>query len=213
MSSFDRVIRASLLALALLVSGCDSAPSPGSADPIQRGYRGVLIDPVPPRPDIVMNDTRGAPFDLRDRTDGRLLFLFVGFTHCPDVCPVQMANLGAVLRANPQWASRTTVVFVTADPDRDTPERLEEWLSAFNPGFVGLRGAHEEVHRLEDALKLPRSAVPEIREGSYSVGHAAQVVAFTPDGTRYLQYPFGTRQEDFAHDIPQLLVDLEDGTR
>lgn len=211
MNPMDHLTRTLLLGLVLLATGCDGIRPAESGELLQHGYRGALIEPAPARPDIVMTDMHGEPFDLRAQTEGQLLFLFVGFTNCPDICPVHMANLGAVLRGNREWASRTTVVFVTADPDRDTPERLREWLSAFDPDFVGLRGTHEEVHRLEDALKLPRSAVPEVREGSYSVGHAAQVVAFTPDGTRYLQYPFGTRQEDFAHDIPYLLADLEDG--
>src|SRR5690606_37022371 len=128
----------------------------------------------------IMTDTRGEPFDFRRETEGKLTLLFVGYTHCPDVCPVHMASIAAVLRRMPEVAGRTRVVFVTADPERDTPERMREWLNHFSPSFVGLRGTREEVHRLEDALQMARSVVPEGAVGEYAVGHAGQVVAFSP---------------------------------
>lgn len=190
--------------------GCETGPGREMEDSAQRAYRGIVIDPPAPRPDIVMADVRGTDFDLEKETEGRLLFLFIGYTNCPDVCPVHMANLASVLGQRSEWDARTTVVFVTADPERDTPERMREWLGAFSSKFVGLRGTREEVNALEDALKLPRSILPEARDTFYTVGHAAHVVAFSPDG-RQLLYPFGTRQEDFAHDIPRLLAEVDRG--
>ena len=194
--------------LAAVLAGCGGSGTAETPDAdYQRGYRGIVFDPPIPRPDFVLTDTDGEPFDFREETEGQLTLLFIGYTHCPDVCPVHMASLAAVLRQLPEVEARTRVVFITADPARDTPERVEEWLGAFSPRFVGLRGPLEEVHRIEEALNLPRSIVPDSAGGEYTVGHASQVIAFSPDGPAHVVYPFGTRQEDLARDLPRLLTD------
>jgi copper(I)-binding protein len=117
-----------------------------------------------------------------------------------------MANIAAVLRDLPfAKRSRVEVAFVTVDPARDSPERLREWLAKFDPGFVALRekvpGDMAAVNR---ALMLP-AAVTYPAESGYTVGHPAQVIAFDADGLARYVYPFGTRQEDWAHDLPILL--------
>jgi protein SCO1/2 len=117
-----------------------------------------------------------------------------------------MANLGAVLRRmDPQIAGKVKVVFVTTDPARDTPERLRDWLNGFDPSFIGLTGPLDSVNAIQQAIGLPPSILGELEDGSYTVGHAAQVVAYTTDNKSHVQYPFGTRQEDWAHDIPLLV--------
>jgi protein SCO1 len=167
---------------------------------------GVLASPMA-KPSFTLTDLDGEPFDFVAETEGRLTLLFFGFTYCPDICPVHMANLGAVLRdLEPAVRRQVRVVFVTGDPERDTPERLREWLAAFDPSFIGLRGTVDEVNAILADLRLP----PVIHEepdarGNYSVGHPAQILAFTPDGYLRLMYPFGIRQADWAHDLPKLL--------
>lgn len=195
-----------IFVVGLAVVGCGPDASADAAN--QRGYRGIVFDPPLPKPDFTLTDTEGEPFDFRRETEDKLALLFIGFTHCPDICPVHMANIAAVLDQMPEVAARTEVVFITADPERDTPERLRDWLNAFDRGFVGLRGTSEEVHRIEDALHLARSIVPDTAAEEYTVGHAAQVIAFSPDGSAHVVYPFGTRQEDWAHDLPRLLNDI-----
>jgi copper(I)-binding protein len=121
-----------------------------------------------------------------------------------------MANIAAVLKQMP-WEERSLirVVFVTTDPERDTPQRLKEWLGNFDASFVGLTGSKEELARLQKSLGL-REPQREIANGdsvNYFVGHAAQVFAFARDGLAYLIYPFGIRQEDWANDLPQLARD------
>lgn len=172
-----------------------------------RGYHGTVLGTPLPRPDFTLTDTEGRSFDFRAETEGRLTLLFIGYTHCPDVCPVHMASIGSVLAKLPEVAERTRVVFVTADPRRDTPERLRKWLNAFDHRFVGLRGSVDEIHRIEDALALPRSIVSDTTSAEYEVGHAAVVVAFSPNGPAHVLYPFGTRQADYAADLPRLLRD------
>jgi protein SCO1/2 len=167
--------------------------------------RGTLLQTPLPKPDFVLTATDETPFDFRRETEGTVTLLFFGFTNCPDVCPVHMANLGAVLRKSlPEVARRVRVVFVTTDPEHDTPARLRAWLDRFSPGFVGLTGPIDSVNAIQARLNLPRAVQVPTADG-YTIGHAAHVIAFTADDSAHVVYPFGTRQEDWAHDLPQLV--------
>jgi protein SCO1/2 len=170
------------------------------------GYRGIFLPDADARPDFVLTDMNGETFDFRRETEGKLALLFFGYTYCPDVCPVHMASIAAVKRdlsVDEQRGMR--VVFVTADPRRDTPERLVSWLGNFDPDFVGLRGTEAEVDSIMLGLALPAAIRDTAAGPDYAVGHASQVIAFPPgDGFRVI-YPFGTRQADWKHDLPRLL--------
>jgi protein SCO1/2 len=188
--------------------GADSARASSESEPAAGKLVGFEAPEPKPKPDFVLTDFDGRRFDFRRDTAGRLTLLFFGYTHCPDVCPVHMANLAAVLsRMPPDDASRVRVVFVTTDPVRDTRARLKDWLGAFDPSFVGLTGTRAE---LEAALRAtgvaPTVAQPAPGDTSYEVGHAAQVLAYGLDGRLRAEYPFGTRQKDWAHDLPILLA-------
>lgn len=173
-------------------------------------YRGVMLTPPKPKPDFMFMSTTGAPYRFRHETDGRLTLLFFGYTHCPDVCPLHMANIAAVLKKLPAAdRERVRVVFVTTDPARDTPQQVRAWLDNFDSTFVGVAGRMEDVNRLQQAMGMP----PAMREdapagsapGAYGIAHGAAVLAFTADDSLRTLYPFGIRQEDWAADIPQLL--------
>jgi cytochrome oxidase Cu insertion factor (SCO1/SenC/PrrC family)/copper(I)-binding protein len=169
-------------------------------------FRGTLLPEPQPKPAFTFTDMYGRPFDFVAETEGRITLLFFGFTNCPDICPVHMANIAAVLKDLPHEVQRKiAVVFISADPERDTPERLQQWLGAFHPSFIGLRAPIDEVNRLMGELRLPPVVFGERDErGNYSVGHAAQILAFTQDGWLRLIYPFGTRQVDWAADLLKL---------
>jgi protein SCO1/2 len=163
--------------------------------------------------DFTLLDTAGEPFEFRARTDGQLTLLFFGYTHCPDVCPVHLANIAGALRRLPyEQRQQVSVVFVTTDPERDTPERVRRWLDSFDRSFVGLRGPIEEVNAIQQRMKLGAAYAMEGTEGTlpdsagYLVAHAGQVLAFSPsDDLAHVAYPFGARQADWSHDIPILL--------
>ncbi len=177
------------------------------------GYRGVVLEPGP-RPDFTLSDVNGRAFSFREETESHLALLFFGYTNCPDICPVHMAGIASVLRDLPwEVGDRIRVVFVSTDPERDTPERMREWLSGFDPRFIGLRGDLETVNQIQAELALPpaiRGAMPPDGEGKggYEVGHAAQVLVFGAGDLR-LAYPFGTRQADWKHDLPLLVSELQ----
>jgi protein SCO1/2 len=171
------------------------------------GLRGDLYPAALAKPDMVLTDTRGQSYDFRRETAGYVTLLYFGYTHCPDICPIEMATLGAVIRQlPPSVQERIKVVFVTTDPDRDTPGRLQTWLHNFSDSFVGLTGDTAVANAAQRALLLPLPQIgPSDSTGEYDVGHAAAVVAFTADDSAHVRYPFGVRQSDWAHDLPRLV--------
>ncbi|MBW3535245.1 MAG: SCO family protein [Gemmatimonadetes bacterium] len=201
----------SLPVLALCVAAC--GPAPAADAPPDDGWAGEVLPAPLERPDFTLTDTGGRPYDFLAESEGKVALLFFGYTYCPDVCPVHMANLAAVLDDLPPRVVRDwiEVVFVSTDPERDTPERIRSWLDGFHPGFVGLRGTPAEVHAVEDALGLPRSLVEAGEDDAYFVGHAAQILAFGADGPARHAYPWGTRQRDWLRDLPRLVRETVPG--
>lgn len=193
----------------LAVLGASAACMP-SADRDAGGadaLRGLMLTEPFAKPDFTLTDTDGEDFAFARETSGFLTLVFFGYTYCPDICPVHMASLGAVIGQLPlSTARRIKVVFVTTDPQRDTPERLRTWLDNFDRDFIGLTGDRELVNQIQASMRLPPSQMGEPDStGFYFVGHSAFVVAFTPDNLARALYPSGIRQADWAHDIPSLL--------
>lgn len=176
------------------------------------GLHGVLLTPPQAKPDFVLTDTQGRPFDFRTETRGVATLLYFGYTNCPDVCPTHMANIAAALRRLPAAdQARVRVVFVTTDPARDTAARLRGWLNNFDRRFVGLSGSADSVNAIQRRLGLPPATMEMIDpkgsgpRAAYGMGHAAQVLAFTPDDSLRAEYPNGFNVDDWANDIPKLI--------
>ena len=158
------------------------------------------------RPTFTLHDTEGRPFPFAEKTAGLVTFLEFGYTHCPDVCPVHLANLATVLgKLAPSERMRTRVVFVTVDPNRDSPAVLRTWLAAFDSSFIGLVGTQEEVNAAALSVGFGPATYERFDDTTVSVQHAAPVVVFTADDSAHVMYPFGTRQSDWARDLPRLL--------
>lgn len=205
--------RFATLALTLVVIagaaswGCGGGNAETAADRVREsGFRGITMEQPTPKVDFTLNDTNGQPFGFMAETEGFVTLLFFGYTYCPDVCPVHMANLAAVLKDLP-WEVRTRVrvVFVTTDPERDTPTRIREWLDAFDSSFIGLTGSRDEVNRIQASFGLPPAQIQGGDSTNYIIGHASQILAFGTDNMARLAYPFGTRQADWSHDLPRLV--------
>jgi protein SCO1/2 len=177
-------------------TGADARKDVGNAE---AQYHGGVITPPLPKPQFTLTDTSGARFNFRSKTDGYVTLLFFGYTHCPDVCPMQMYYLSKALKKMPkEVADRFRVVFVTTDPDRDNPDRLRQWLDQFHNNFVGLTGSDAEIRIAEQAANVPPG------KGKPSYDHSAFVIAYTTDNLAHVIYPYGIGEEDWLHDLPQL---------
>jgi protein SCO1 len=195
-----RQFTTTLLALTALVSAC-KPEGPRAFNP--EGLSGPQILPPTPKPEFILTTTEGAPFDFQKETAGYVTLLFFGYTHCPDVCPVHLANIAAALsKLSPEVNNAVKVVFVTTDPARDTPAVMRAWLDKFDHRFIGLTG---DTLAIAEAMRLSRlgSAFKETgtSDSSYTVGHSAIVLAFTRDNLAHVVYPFGIRQADWAKDL------------
>jgi protein SCO1 len=171
------------------------------------GLSGPLILPPLPKPDLILATTDGRQFDLKQETEGYLTLLFFGYTHCPDLCPVQLANIASALkRLDDDVTDRIKVVFVTVDPKRDTPSVTRAYLDHFDPRFIGLTGDSASIASAFTQLRLghPMAPVPTESAGGYTVNHTVVVLAFTTDNLAHVAYPSGIRAEDWARDLARL---------
>jgi protein SCO1/2 len=176
---------------------------PGAGEPPDRG---VALPAPLARPHFTLTGTDGRPFDFYERTRGSVTLVVTGYTECPDVCPVHLSAISSILRGSPALRDSVKVVFLTADPARDTPERIREWLGQFDPAFIGLTGSQAAVDSAQAALaESPGVRAASTTSTGYEVQHAAQVIAFTADDSAHWVYPFGTRQVDWDADLPRLV--------
>ena len=148
----------------------------------------------------------GAPFVLSEQT-GKIVLVFFGYTYCPDVCPTTLAEFKQVKSALGKYADDVEFVFVSVDPERDTPERLAEYVHAFDPDFHGVYIAPEQL----PAVLNQYGAVAKIQPAAsgdpsaYTIDHTARTYLVDPRGRLYLSYAFGTPVEDILSDIGELL--------
>jgi protein SCO1/2 len=199
---------ASADAPAAAAPGADAPPLPSQADS-GSGMHGLELVPPREKPDFRLTTTEGKPFDFRRDTEGYATLLFFGYTHCPDVCPLHLSNIAAVLhKLPPDVADRVRMVFVTTDPGRDSAAVVRRYLDKFDRGFVGLVGTEAEILAAQAAARIPpamKQVVDSAKPDEYLIGHAAFVFAYTPDGKGRFLYPFGVRQASWANDIPRLV--------
>jgi protein SCO1/2 len=133
--------------------------------------------------DVPLADHNGERFDLQ-RLRGKWSFLFFGYTHCPDICPTTLAelsNVHAALQAQaPDALSETQFVFVSVDPDRDTPDRLREYVTYFNPDFLGVTGSAQILGLLARQVGIVFAKSEERSPGDYLVDHSVSVILIDP---------------------------------
>lgn len=176
------------------------------ADRAAAPYHGGLVTPPLPKPQFTLTDTSGAPFDFWSETQGYVTLLFFGYTHCPDACPLHMANIAKSL---PQMATEVgehvKVVFVTTDPARDSAAVLRTWLDHFDRRFIGLTGSEAAIVAAQRAAYIPPSRKTVHTSHDYAVEHASFVLAYTTDNLAHVIYPGGVPPRDWAHDLPLLV--------
>jgi protein SCO1/2 len=168
-------------------------------------FRGTSYgEPYPAAPSIELTRADGGTFRLSDQR-GKIVLLFFGYTSCPDVCPTTMAEMKQVMDGLGDAASSVQVVFISVDPDRDTPEKIQQYAEHFHPTFIGLTGSLEELQPVWDAYGVYRAIKETNSAFGYIVDHTARLTLVDADGNLRLSYGFQTPVEDIVHDIKILL--------
>lgn len=164
-------------------------------------FRGTTYaEPYPPASDFVLTRGDGSSFQL-SQMRGKVVLLFFGYTSCPDVCPTTLAELNQAMGQLGKDADRVRVVFVTVDPGRDTPERVQTYVNHFNPAFIGLSGTEEELTKIWSDYGVYREIVEGTSALGYLVDHTARVTLIDTDGNLRISFSFEAPVEDIVHDL------------
>lgn len=165
-------------------------------------FQGTVVDrPAPP---FTLTAHTGEPFNLHEQR-GKVVLLYFGFTSCPDVCPTDLADLAAVRRELGSDADDVQVVLVTVDPERDTAERLQGYVTSFDPSFLGLRGTPAELEEVYKQYgvsaakrELPESAL------QYTIDHSAYTYVIDKAGQWRILFQHDAPVETQVEDIRRL---------
>jgi protein SCO1/2 len=192
----------------LSLSGCDKLGlgSTAGTAPATASFHGVDITGADYAHKLQLKDVDGRMRDLSE-FKGKVVFVFFGFTQCPDVCPTTMAELAEVRKRLGPDGKRVQGVFVTVDPERDTAAVLKAYLGGMDPSFIGLRGELPEIEAASREFKVFYQKVPT-KDNNYTMDHTAGAFVFDPDGQVRLFVRYGTKVEDLTADIRQLLLQV-----
>jgi protein SCO1/2 len=183
---------AALLALAA-TAACEDRAS----------FRGVALDPPEPAPALRLAGADGDAFDLAAQR-GSVVLLFFGYTRCPDVCPTTLAEWAQVRKALGDDAARVRFVFVSVDPETDTPAMARDYARRFDPSFVGLVADSATMTRLTPDFHLAAHAVPG-EAGQYSMMHGSHFLIYDGRGRLRVMHTAGSTAEDVTADVRRLL--------
>jgi protein SCO1/2 len=153
---------------------------------------------------LALTDHHGAPRTLADFR-GKVVALFFGYTHCPDVCPTTMDDLSKALKLLEGKRSEVQVLFVTLDPERDTREVLAQYVPSFNESFIGLYGDLATTERVAKDFKLFYKKQASGGKGGYTIDHSAGIYVFDKQGALRLFMNHGQKPQDIASDLKQLM--------
>ena len=214
-------VLATVLTLSVLVAACgdDEAteapltPAPtASPAPVETPITAPTVEPVaaagtsvavgearpaPVLADLVLPD--GSPFDLAD-LEGENTLIYFGYTHCPDVCPMTLGEVFGVFEELPE----TQALFVTVDPERDTPEFLGEWTSFMPDNLYAVTGSPGAIRRAADNYGVKYARVETTSTAGYTMSHTAELYLIDANGQYRLAYPFGTEAAEIVSDLEQL---------
>ena len=175
-----------ICSLAVAAAGCNS----GSPQ-----FKSTDITGAPYGQSLELTDSAGKPRRLEDFR-GKAVVLFFGFTHCPDICPTTLAEIAGAVKSLGPDAERVQVLMVSVDPERDTPESLAKYLSAFDPRFLGLRGDLAATRKVAAEFKI---YFEKRKQGDgYTVDHSAQSYVIDPQGRLRLL----VRHDRIGQDLP-----------
>lgn len=198
--------------LALFITSCQAFAAPYE-------YKGNLLDSPVPQPDFELTAADGSTFRL-SQVEGKIALIFFGYTHCPDVCPLTLAKVkNALAGLSETEREQVQFIFISVDPERDTPEVLGRYLSNFGPDFIGLTDNFEKIETVlksywayaqkdqpvEKTQEPDHEATGHAEAAPYLVTHTGRVYLVTPQQELLLTYPFDLSAEDLGSDLSYLL--------
>ncbi|HUV26664.1 MAG TPA: SCO family protein [Anaerolineales bacterium] len=167
-------------------------------------FQGSLIEPPVSAPQFELTDMNGQPFQLSE-LDGQVVVMFFGYTSCPDVCPVTLTEFLQIRSKLGEAAEEVSFVFVTVDPERDTPERMRKYLTNFDPEIIGLTGERNELEPVWASYGVYQAKAEGPSDEYYLVDHSSRVYVIDPDGNLRLTYLFGTENKLITEDVLHLV--------
>lgn len=172
----------------------------------QRNYQfhGSVFDPPIPAADFDLIDQNGADFRLSDQT-GKIVLVFFGYTHCPDVCPVTLSQFKQIKKQLGKNAEQVRFVFITVDPDRDTIAEINRYVPNFDADFIGLTGQIADLEKVWKSYGVFAAKQPVDPQGNYLVDHTARIYLIDQQGNWRLTYPFGMESGQILDDLEHLL--------
>jgi protein SCO1/2 len=192
-------VLAAACALTFSLSACDKLPGKQAAS-----FQNTDVTGLDYAKGFSLTDHTGKPRTLADYK-GKVAIVFFGYTQCPDVCPTTMAEMASVMQKLGPQADQVQVLFITLDPERDTPQLLASYVPAFDKRFVGLYGTPEQTAKTAKDFKVFYSKVPGKEPGSYTIDHMAGSYVFDKDGRLRLFIRHGVAADSIVHDVRQLL--------
>jgi protein SCO1 len=180
-----------------LASGC------GGSRPATKPYHAADISGFMPPLAFHLTGPAGQPIS-EQLLRGKTTLLYFGYTHCPDVCPTTLARLSAALRMLGASADGVRVLFVSVDPERDTPAVLARYASYFAPQVIGVSGTDEQLLALTKRYRVAYRRAPPDAQGNYDVYHSSAVFVFDAEGRARLLVPDTESAARLAEDLSSL---------
>jgi protein SCO1/2 len=190
-----RVALIAATSLLCVLAACQKAPA---------RFQGIDITGAEYARQLTLTDANGQPRTLAD-FKGKVAIVFFGYTQCPDVCPTTLSEIAQAKKQLGADGDKVVGVFVTVDPERDTPEVLKAYVGSFGPDFVALRGSVEETQAAAREFKVFYAKEPGTTDGSYTINHTANSFVFDPQGRVRLAERYGAGPEALAQDAKALL--------
>ena len=191
--------------LALVASLLVFLTALGTTTAEEEGFKSGVFDPPRAAPGFELKGSNGSTLTLQ-QFRGKVVIVQFGFSVCPRICPKTLANLALAFEQLGTAASDVQAIFVTVDPERDTPERLREFLQFFNPTFLGATGSEEKLSAVREAYGvIATKAISEDKKLGYEVHHSSSIYLVDREGMLRVLVPFGKSPEAIAHDLKLLL--------
>jgi len=167
-------------------------------------FHGTILQAPDTAPDFTLTAHTGQSASLRDFR-GKLVIMFFGYTHCPDVCPATLGVTAKAMDLLGKKAEDVQVLFISFDPERDTPEKLAEYVTYFHPEFTGLTGTPEQIAQVAALYGVYYAKQDADSENDYWMDHTASILIIDRTGHLKLILPFGVNAKDMAADLRMLL--------